>query len=132
MWDLDDEIHTVEAQIARERDGIAALLEDCGETARDAVTSPKTLLGVAALGFVLGEALRANRSNGPSPRHSVGTLLAGTALALMRASPVSPWRLAQRLWSDVRPQPARAARPASGDIRPKTRSSSGRGAPQGR
>ena len=72
MHDLDDEIRAVEARIARERHGLAALLQDCGETARDAVAAPKNLLAVAMLGFVLGEALRPARPAAPPRKRGLG------------------------------------------------------------
>jgi hypothetical protein len=130
MRDLDEEIQTLENRIARERDGVATLLEDCGETVRDAVTSPKALLGVAALGFVIGEALRVGRrsSTAPRPRGTFGTVLASTALALLRASPTSPWLIARHLWSEVRPRPARA----TSTVRPEKRLSSTGDVSQGR
>ena len=47
---IDDDIRAVEERIARGRNGLAALAEDCEETARDVVASPKSLLAVAAVG----------------------------------------------------------------------------------
>lgn len=109
MTDLDDEIRTVEARIARERDGLAALLDDCEETARDAVAAPRTLMAVAALGFVLGEATRPTRPATDSRKRRVAGLLAGAALALIRARYGSPWLLAQRILTEAPPRPERAA-----------------------
>lgn len=108
MRDLDDEIRAVESRIARERHGLAALLEDCRETARDVVAAPKNLLAVAGLGFVLGEVLRPGRSASPARKRGLGGVLAGAALALIRARYGSPWALGRRLWSET---PRRAPRP---------------------
>jgi hypothetical protein len=119
MDDLDDEIRAVEARIARERHGLAALLQDCGETARDAVAAPKSLLAVAMLGFVLGEALRPARPAAPPRRRGLGGFLTGAALALIRARYGSPWALSRRLWSEAPRRTARAGWAAANDpIRP--------------
>jgi hypothetical protein len=115
MRNIDAEIQAVEARIASERDGVAALLDEYGETARDTVTAPKTLLAAAALGFVLGEALRSGRS-AAAPRgglrSGLGALAAGTAMGLIRARYGSPWMLLARpIWSEAKAKPPRPARP---------------------
>ncbi|HSD53828.1 MAG TPA: hypothetical protein VLC47_06660 [Burkholderiales bacterium] len=114
MTDLDDEIRTVESRIVRERNGLAALLDDCEEAARDAVASPQSLLAVAALGFVLGEALRPGRAAAEARKRRLVGLLAGVALGLIRARYGSPWLLAPRIWTQAPPGPARAAQRAAG------------------
>jgi hypothetical protein len=115
MRDRDDDIRAVESRIARERHALAALLEDCGQTARDAVAAPKNLLAVAGLGFVLGEVLRPGRSASLARKRGLGGLLAGAAIALIRARYGSPWALGRRLWSEA-PRPApRAGWPAAND-----------------
>ena len=110
MTNLDDEIRTVEERIARERNGLAALLDDCEETARDAVAAPKTLAAVTALGFVLGEATSPRRPAAGSRKRGIAGLLAGAALGLIRARYGSPWMLAQRILMETPPRPERAAR----------------------
>ena len=115
MRDLDDEIRAVESRIARERRGLAALLEDCRETARDAVAAPKNLLAVAGLGFVLGEVLRPGRPASPARKRGLGGVLAGAAIALIRARYGSPWALGRRLWSEAPRPSARAGWPAAND-----------------
>lgn len=114
--DLDEEIRTVEARIAGERNRIARLLEDCGETARDAVATPKNLAAVAALGFVLGQL---GRPRGDRPgrmrKRGLGGLLAGAAFALVRARYGSPWALARQFWAHAprRTAPREAWRPSA-------------------
>jgi hypothetical protein len=116
MSRLDEEIRAVEARIARGRTGLATLMGDCEETARDAVAAPKSLLAVAALGFALGEMLRPARAAPPRSRGVKG-LLAGAALALIRARYGSPWALARRIWSEAPPRHAPAAwHPTGGAI----------------
>lgn len=105
MSRLDEEIRAVEARIARERTGLATLIDDCEETARDTVAAPKSLFAVAALGFALGEMLRPARA-APARSRGVKGLLAGAALALIRARYGSPWVLARRIWSEAPPRPA--------------------------
>jgi hypothetical protein len=101
MRNLDAEIHAVEERIARERNSVATLLDEYGETVRDAVTAPKSLLAVVALGFVLGEVSRSSRSTA-SPRRMdglwarLGALAASTATGLIRARYGSPWLLLAR------------------------------------
>lgn len=112
IGDLDAEIRAVEARIAGERDGIVRLLEESGETARDAVATPKNLAAVAALGFVLGQF---GRPRGDHPvrmrTRGLGGLLAGAAFALVRARYGSPWALARQFWADA---PRRTAARESG------------------
>jgi len=91
---IDDDIRAVEERIARGRNGLAALAEDCEETARDAVASPKSLLAVAALGFVLGEALGRSPRSARSRKGLAGMLL-GAGVALLRARYGSLWSLAE-------------------------------------
>lgn len=97
MRQLDDEIRTVETRIARNRDGMAELLDDYGETARDKMTAPRSLLAVAAVGFVLGEVLHPRRRRAATARsRGVGAIVAGAAMGLLRARYGSPWALLAR------------------------------------
>ncbi len=112
MRDLDDEIRALEARIARERNGLAVLLEDCEETARDVVAAPKNLLAVAGFGFVLGEVLRPRWAAAPARKRGFGGLLTGVAIALIRARYGSPWSLGRRLWSEA---PRRTEQRAAND-----------------
>lgn len=95
---IDDDIRTVEERIARGRNGLAALAEDCEETARDAVASPKSLLAVAAVGFMLGEALGRSPRSARSRKGLVGMLL-GAGVALLRARYGNPWSLVELVLS---------------------------------
>jgi hypothetical protein len=112
--DPDDDIRAVEERIARGRNGLSALAENCEETARDAIASPKTLLAVAAAGFMLGEMLRPGRRSGPTRKVGWAGMLIGGVVALVRARYGDPWSLAALAWS--RATAARdARRPPPGD-----------------
>ncbi len=95
MTPLDDEIRIVERRIAREREGVAALADDWCATLRDAVVSGKSLLGVAALGFVLGEALRPAKAGGATRKLGLGGMLIGLTASLLRARYGTPWALGE-------------------------------------
>jgi hypothetical protein len=95
---LDDDIREVELRLARRRSGLAVLSRDWTEALRDTLVSGKSLLGVAALGFAVGEMLRPRAVAGPrqrSGRGFGGWLLAAASLAAhARFGPV--WQIA---WS---------------------------------
>lgn len=120
MHQLDDEIRAVEARIARKRDGMAELLDDYGETARDKMTAPRSLLAVAAVGFVLGEVLHPRRRPAPTRSRGVRAIVAGAAMGLLRARYGSPWALlAQRVLAQGAHRGPRtdARRPVNGSRR---------------
>jgi hypothetical protein len=118
MRHLDQEIRAVETRIARERDGMVELLDDCGETARDKMTAPRSLLAVAAVGFVLGEVLHPRRRVAPARIRGLGAIVAGVAMGLLQARYGSPWALlAQRVLSQgARRGPRTEARPRYGPV----------------
>src|SRR5262245_45587438 len=115
---LDPEIRTVEQRIARERSGLARLAEDWAGAARDAVVSKRSLFAVAALGFVLGDALRPRRSAGRARTLGFGGMLAGIAFAAMRARFGSPWALAEVAWRGWRSAKSQAAARAALEAAP--------------
>jgi hypothetical protein len=92
---LDDDIREVELRLARRRNGVALLAGDWAAALRDTLVSGKSLLGVAALGFAVGEVLRpaSSRTGKRSGRGTRGLLL-GLASLLLRARFGSPWQLA--------------------------------------
>lgn len=97
--DLDDDIRAVEQRIARGRHRLAALAEDCEETARHAIVSPHGLIAVAAVGFMLGEMLRPRRRPAPTRNAGLGGLVGGAIAALLRARYGNPWSLAALTWA---------------------------------
>jgi hypothetical protein len=104
---LDDDIREVEVRLARRRDGLAVLGGEWVEALRDTLVSGRSLLGVAAFGFALGEMLRP-RSGGAAPAgRGAGGVLLALASILLRARFGSPWQIA---WSAV--QAWRRQRPA--------------------
>lgn len=107
---LEQEIGAVETRLARTRSDLAALAAEWVGGAREAIASPRSLLGVAAIGFFLGEALRRPSRLEPAKRRGVAGLLAGGALALVRARYGSPLALARRIWSaPVRGRPSQGS-----------------------
>jgi len=110
MRPLDDEIRDVELRLTRRRNGLAVLAGDWAESLRDTLVSGKSLLGVAAVGFAVGELLhpfgRAGRASGRG-----GGVLLGLASLLVRARFAFPWSLA---WSALQTRrPDKAARTAA-------------------
>ena len=100
---LDDEIRIVEARIARARTAIAELADASEEALRNAVASPRTLLGVVAFGFAVGVVLRSRRLAGGAPvTRSLLGLFAGVAGAFVRARYGSPWTLVASVLSRAR------------------------------
>ena len=113
---LDDDIRAVEERIARERTGLAALAEDCEETARDVVASPESLLAVAAVGFMLGEVLRPSRRSTRGRKTGFTGMLLGAGVALLRARYGSPWSLAEAILSRA----AERSRARAGPLYPRS------------
>jgi hypothetical protein len=116
MSPLDEEIRTVELRISRGRDGVGALAADWGATLRNALVSGKSLLGVAALGFVLGEVLRPAKGGGATRKLGLGGMLIGLAASLLRARYGTPWALAEfalRGWHSAGGGGARDALPTT-------------------
>jgi hypothetical protein len=100
---LDVEIRIVEARIARARTAIAELADASEEALRNAVASPRTLLGVVAFGFAVGVVLRSRRLAGGAPAtRSLLGLFAGVAGAFVRARYGSPWTLVASVLSRAR------------------------------
>jgi hypothetical protein len=95
MMHLESEIREVEARIARERDAMALALGDCVESARNAAVAPKSLLTVAAVGYVLGTAAKRRAAPQAKPRSRLGTFLGSVALSVFQARYGSPWSLVQ-------------------------------------
>lgn len=110
---LDDEIRAVELRIARERNALALLAADWTGTARDALVSGKSLVAVAAFGFVLGEVLRPTKPAGRVRKLGVGGMLAGVAFSAFRARYGSPWVIVEMAWQAWRSAKSRRAVPAA-------------------
>ena len=87
MRALDDEIRDVERRLVRRRSGVSLLARDWAEALRDVLVSGKSLIGVAAVGFAVGEMLRPSRR---VPGRGGGKLLAFASL-LLRARFAFPW-----------------------------------------
>lgn len=107
---LDDDIRDVELRLARRRSGVALLADDWVGALRDTLVSGKSLLGVAALGFAVGEILRPAGA-GTGRRRSKGgaSLLVSLAALFLRARYGSPWRMAAAAvdaWRRARPAAA--------------------------
>ena len=107
---LDDDIREVELRLARRRNGLAVLGGEWVEALRDTLVSGRSLLGVAAFGFALGEMLRPRSARGARAARAgrgPGGVLLALASILLRARFGSPWQIA---WSAV--QAWRRQRPA--------------------
>ena len=115
MHALDDDIREVELRLARRRSGLALLADDWVGALRDTVVSGRSLLGVAAVGFALGEMLRPRLGRGaraPRAGRSAGGVLLALASVLLQARFGSPWQIA---WSALRAW--RRQRPADASYR---------------
>lgn len=122
---LDKEIQQLERRIADDRAAFVSALSDCGQSVRETVSSPKSLLAVAAIGFVAGKLLfgsgktKAEKQPPQQPSKAGGALgLLAAGLSLMQpgygAGGIARWA-AQQLWERrKKKQPAaRAARVAN-------------------
>jgi hypothetical protein len=117
MRALDDDIRAVELRLARRRSGLGLLARDWAAALRDTLVSGRSLLGVAAFGFAVGEMLRprgvpdARARRGGRSARAGGALLA-LASFLLHARFGSPWQIAwaaMRAWRRQRPAGAPVA-----------------------
>lgn len=130
LTELDREIHQLEQRIADDRAQFMSALSDCGHSVRETVSSPKSLLAVAAVGFVAGKLIF--RPGKPATtkeqkQHKqetktggvLGVLAAGLSLLQpgYGAGGIARWA-AQQLWERRKKQRPRArteATPRGGD-----------------
>ena len=92
LHDLDAEIVEIESRIAAERLALQESINDCTNSLRDTVASPKTLLALTGVGFAVGK-LMFGRKPAPAPEPTVSkkagvlgvlTGIACTAFGLMQ------------------------------------------------
>ena len=122
LHELDAEIGEIESRIAVERLALDDAINGCTNSLRNTVSSPKTLIALAGIGFAMGK-LMFGRKPEPvaattAPKAGVLGLLtgvAGTALSLMRpgfgVGTIARWA-ASRAFASKRPKrgaPAPAA-----------------------
>jgi hypothetical protein len=87
---IDEQIREVENRIAVERIALQDAMQSCKQSLRDTLTSPKTLLTIAGVGFTVGKILFRDKKAVPqatSPAKKAGVLgmltgVAGTAASL--------------------------------------------------
>jgi hypothetical protein len=90
---IDEQIREVENRLAVERIALQDAMHHCKESLRETVTSPKTLLTLAGVGFTVGKVLFREKKPQPqtaAPVKKAGVLglltgVAGTALSLANA-----------------------------------------------
>lgn len=126
---LDREIQQLEQRIADDRAAFVTALSECGHSVRETVSSPKSLLVVAAVGFVAGKLLFRPRKTKvvrvvPEPSKTGGLLgLLAAGLSLMQpgygAGGVARWA-AQQLW-ERRKKKQPAGRTATARTVPRAR-----------
>ncbi|HUP94449.1 MAG TPA: hypothetical protein VM164_06040 [Burkholderiales bacterium] len=123
LHELDAEISEIESRIAVERLALDDAISGCTNSLRNTVSSPKTLLALAGIGFAMGK-LMFGRKLEPvataAPKAGMLGLLtgvAGTALSLMRpgigVGTIARWA-ASKAFSPKQPKraaPAPASRP---------------------
>jgi hypothetical protein len=119
--ELDQEIREIETRIALERLALDDAVSGCTNSLRDTVSSPKTLLALAGIGFVLGKLMFGKKAQQqvvtPQKAGLLGLLtgLAGTAMTLMQpgfgVGSIARWA-AQRAFAK-KPAPAAPAAPLS-------------------
>lgn len=118
---LDKEINQLERRIADDRAAFVAALNDCGHSVRETVSSPKSLLAVAAVGFVAGKLLFRPGAKAAPPAQppsklggALGVLAAGLSLLQpgYGAGGIARWA-AQQLWDRRRKSRQPQASPAA-------------------
>lgn len=108
LSEIDREIQQLEQRIADDRAQFVSAIHDCSHSVRETVSSPKSLLAVAAVGFVAGKLLfrpgksKAEVKEQQQPSKAGGALgLLAAGLSLLRpgygAGGMARWA-AQQLW----------------------------------
>lgn len=119
LHDLDNEIREIETRIALERLALEEAVNGCTNSLRDTVSSPKTLLALAGIGFALGKLMFGRKAAlqqtvTPQKAGVLGLLtgLAGTAMSLMQPGfgmgSIARWA-AQKALTKRRSAPAASA-----------------------
>ena len=85
---LDEEIRQIETRIELDRLALEEAVTGCTNSLRDTVASPKTLLALAGIGYVMGKLMFGRKAPAAAaPKAGMLGLLtgvAGTALSLMQ------------------------------------------------
>ena len=118
LSEIDEEIREVENRIAVERIALEDAVNGLAASAREALTSPKTLLTLAGVGFAVGSMMfRGKAQPGAAPARKAGALglltgVAGTALSLAssRWASVATWA-ARNYFSRKKQAPGAATSP---------------------
>ena len=127
LHELDAEIGEIESRIAVERLALDDAINGCTNSLRNTVSSPKTLLALAGIGFAMGKLMFGRKPAAPAPTAApkagvLGLLtgVAGTALSLMRpgfgVGSIARWA-ASRAFAPKQAKPRAAPIPAA---RPRT------------
>ncbi len=120
LSELDKEINQLERRIADDRAAFVAALNDCGHSVRETVSSPKSLLAVAAVGFVAGKLLFRPGAKAAQPQEppsklggALGVLAAGLSLLQpgYGAGGIARWA-AQQFWDRRRNRKPSSVSPA--------------------
>ena len=120
MHELDAEIGEIEARIAAERLALEDAISGCTNSLRDTVSSPKTLLALAGIGFAMGKLMFGRKGTEPAAPASqkagwIGMLtgVASTAISLMQpklgVGSIARWA-ASRYFGPKAPRQPKAAR----------------------
>ena len=90
LHEIDSEIREIETRIAAERLALQDAVTGCTNSLRDTVSSPKTLIALAGIGFAMGKLMFGRKHPEPQlPQKKTGVLglltgVAGTALGFMQ------------------------------------------------
>ena len=117
----DQEIYEVEKRIAERRHRVEAVARQSGRAALKTLTSPWTLAGAAAVGFLVAGGIHRKHAHGPTVSRETKEKAKGGAIASMAMAAAtwviksqfgSPVAMAQYFLSKVKkqpPQPVRAS-----------------------
>jgi hypothetical protein len=124
----DQEIYEVEKRIAERRHRVEAVARQSGRAALKTLTSPWTLAGAAAIGFLVAGGIKRRHQGHPRVERRRETKkvakaggIAGIAMAaatwIIKSQFGSPMAMAQFFLSKVKKQPAQAVRASPRDDR---------------
>lgn len=111
---MDNDILEVENRIREREVKLKLLAKQTGRRTLTALTSPASLLGVAALGFLAGGGVRRRHKESDATAKKavgIGGLLMTAAMWFIKARFGTPWAAAEYALSKIQKRPPHTSRP---------------------
>jgi hypothetical protein len=92
MSQYETRVAELKRRISVEQADVALAFQDCKAALRSSVAVPRTLLGFAGVGFLLGKAIRQRPARvQPAKKKGLAGILAAAAVSVLRMRYGNPW-----------------------------------------